>query len=491
MGKKYSFQPCGLGGRRTMARLLLLESGEAAAAFAGQIGEILASAVSPVLELRRERLSSTDPLGLRSEVSRIVAAFSPAVVLLVQKVVTQSAGLLRLLRAEPPALPIIVVGEARAADEVLEVLRLGATDYLTPPLSSVDLLPRVWRSLPPDRDVRPSAALLETLRAAGLVGRSPGLLSEVAKIPAVSSCDASVLISGETGTGKELVARAIHKLGPRASFAFIPVNCGAIPVELVENELFGHAKGAFTSADSSFGGLIQEADGGTLFLDEIDALPLLAQVKLLRFLQDHEYRALGSRETRHADVRVITATSIDFEHAVEKGVLRKDLYYRLNIIPLSLPPLRERREDIAPLASHFVSKYAAGLRKPATSISPEAAQKLVLHDWPGNVRELEHVIERAVALCGGPILQAHDVVLSAHDDSAPDASFRQAKAKAVEAFERTYLQGLLLAHQGNITRAALAARKNRRAFFELLRKHRIDASHFRGPEAVSTRTIPS
>jgi two-component system, NtrC family, response regulator GlrR len=473
-----------------MARLLLLECGEAAGVLAAQLREILATPLQPAVELRREALPSIDAANVCAEASRIVSAFCPAAVLLVQKLVRHSAELLRALRSGPPALPIIVVGEAREPDEVLEVLRLGATDYLTPPLTSVDVLPRVWRSLPfEDQAPPPPSALLESMRRVGLVGRSPGFLSEIAKVPLVSSCDASVLISGETGTGKELLARAIHALGPRAAAPFIPVNCGAIPVDLVENELFGHERGAFTSADRASAGLVQEADGGTLFLDEIDALPLLAQVKLLRFLQDREYRPLGSRATRHADVRVITATNIDFERAVERGVLRRDLYYRLNIIPLSLPPLRERREDVTILARHFVERFAASLRKPVSGLSPEATQKLVLHDWPGNVRELEHVVERAVALSTGPVIQGRDVVLPSRD-GAPDESFRQAKARAVQAFERTYLQGLLLAHQGNITRAATAAHKNRRAFFELLRKHRIDATLFRAEGHSAIPPLP-
>jgi DNA-binding NtrC family response regulator len=473
-----------------------LECGDAAKPLAFQLGEMLSAALHPAIDLRREALHSANAPALHAELGRIVSAVCPAVILLVQKLVRHTADQLRALRSTPPALPVIVVGEARGPDDVLEVLRLGASDFVTPPLTEIEVLPRVLRSLP--RELTPATVpveLLETLEKASLVGLSPAFLSEVAKIPIVSRCDASVLISGETGTGKELFARAIHRLSPRAHRPFIPVNCGAIPVELVENELFGHEKGAFTSADAASVGLIEEADGGTLFLDEVDTLPLLAQVKLLRFLQDHEYRPLGSRGTRHADVRVITATNVDFERAVERGVLRRDLYYRLHIIPVALPPLRERSDDIVRLADSFLERYAAAFQKRVTGLSPEATQKLTLHTWPGNVRELEHVIERAVALSEGPLIQGRDVVLSARDE-AQDESFQQAKAKAVERFERTYLQGLLLAHRGNITRAAHAARKNRRAFFELLRKHRIDAGVFRGayaggPAPATPRTFSS
>ena len=312
-----------------------------------------------------------------------------------------------------------------------------------------------------------------------LLGESPAFLAEIRKIPLLAQCDVNVLISGETGTGKELCARAIHYLSPRAGRPFIAVNCGAIPVELVENELFGHERGAFTDASTAQGGLIHEAEGGTLFLDEIACLPLLAQVKLLRFLQDKEYRRLGSTKTQQGDVRVVAAMNIDLEEAVREGKLRQDLYYRLNIIPLVLPPLRERREDIPLLARYFLAKYAAKLNKYVTDCSPDVMQLLVLYEWPGNVRELEHTIERAVVLSEQAVIHKADIILPRVAAAAHQDSFQEAKAKVIARFERTYIQGLLLAHQGNITKAARAAQKNRRAFWQLMRKHLIDAHSFK------------
>ena len=312
-----------------------------------------------------------------------------------------------------------------------------------------------------------------------LLGESPAFLAEIRKIPLLAQCDVNVLISGETGTGKELCARAIHYLSPRAGRPFIAVNCGAIPVELVENELFGHERGAFTDASTAQGGLIHEAEGGTLFLDEIACLPLLAQVKLLRFLQDKEYRRLGSTKTQQGDVRVVAAMNIDLEEAVREGKLRQDLYYRLNIIPLVLPPLRERREDIPLLARYFLAKYAARLNKDVTDCSPDVMQLLVLYEWPGNVRELEHTIERAVVLSEQAVIHKADIILPRVAASAHQDSFQEAKAKVIAQFERTYIQGLLLAHQGNITKAARAAQKNRRAFWQLMRKHLLDAHSFK------------
>ncbi|HKG14998.1 MAG TPA: sigma-54 dependent transcriptional regulator, partial [Pyrinomonadaceae bacterium] len=253
-------------------------------------------------------------------------------------------------------------------------------------------------------------------------------------------------------------------------------NCGAIPAELVENELFGHERGAFTGAKSTQVGLIQEADGGTLFLDEVDCLPLLSQVKLLRFLQEKEYRPLGSTKTCRADVRVIAAMNADPEGAIRAGNLRRDLYYRLNVIPLALPPLRERRGDIPLLARHFLAKYAAEFDKQLADFSPEALQLLVSHDWPGNVRELEHVVVRSIVLTSGDVIGGEDVALSPRAAAASDESFRGAKNRVVAEFEKSYVERALLLSHGNISKAARAAQKSRRAFWELIRKHHIDVN---------------
>ncbi len=305
-------------------------------------------------------------------------------------------------------------------------------------------------------------ALKEKLGLRQLIGESPAFLAEIRKIPVMARCDVSVLISGETGTGKEVCARAIHYLGPRAHNPFVPVNCGATPAELVENELFGHERGAFTDASTSQCGLIHEAEGGTLFLDEVDSLPALAQVKLLRFLQEKEYRRLGSTKTYQANVRIIVATNSDLEETVRTGKLRRDLYYRLNVLLLPLPPLRERREDIPLLARHFLAKYAAKFSKQVMDFSADAMPALMLYDWPGNVRELEHIVERAVVLSEQAVIHKADIVLPHIETPACQDSFQEAKAKVVAQFEKTYIQDLLRAHQGNITKAAQAAQKNRR-----------------------------
>jgi DNA-binding NtrC family response regulator len=382
---------------------------------------------------------------------------------------------LKLLRERNANLPVIVVIEDCKPDEAISLLKRGATDFITPPIKSIDVIPRIWRLIQQNSNENPVMQILkEKMGLKQIVGESRIFMDEMNKIPLMARCDSTVLISGESGTGKELVTRAIHYLSSRARKPFLPVNCGAIPSELVENELFGHVRGAFTGAFASRPGLIHDADGGTLFLDEIDCLPLNAQVKFLRFLQDRVYRPLGSTKMQKADVRVVAASNLNLEEAVRGGTFRRDLFYRLNIIPVTLPSLRERKEDIPLLARYFLGRYSYELNKVIDSFAPEALQKLLIYEWPGNVRELENIIERVVVFASGPVIQESDIELPDRNVSSFMESFQQAKSKVIVDFEKNYLQNLLLAHKGNITRAAKAAKKNRRAFWELMRKHNID-----------------
>jgi len=451
----------------------------------GTLRGILESTSNAEISLQQETILDGNPLSNRSNsLPEVVSRVRPAVIFLVSSwnFLKQAKSLFPSLRRERPESPVVVVSDADAPDEMIDMIKLGAADFITPPLKPIQILPRLWKLL---EQTCWGETLSQRLRerfngSKQLIGESPAFLSAVRKLPLVAQCDATILISGETGTGKEVCARTIHQLSPRADRPFLAVNCGAIPVELVENELFGHERGAYTNAASSQIGQIQAAEGGTLFLDEIDSLPLLAQVKLLRFLQEREYKPLGSAKARRADVRVITATNVNVERAVQEGKLRQDLYYRLNILPIVLPPLRERQEDIPLLAANFLTKYAFEFKKPVNGFFPNALQKLTLHDWPGNVRELEHVVARAVALTEHSILRDTDIVFTnGCEPSSSPSSFQEIKAKMVEQFERTYLQSLLIAYQGNITKAAEAAQKNRRAFFQLLRKYGINASNFR------------
>jgi DNA-binding NtrC family response regulator len=273
-----------------------------------------------------------------------------------------------------------------------------------------------------------------------------------------------------------MYARAIHQVGPRADHPFVPVNCGAIPSELVENELFGHDAGAFTGAVTTVRGLIHDAEGGTLFLDEVDSLPLQAQVKFLRFLQDQEYRPLGARKTQQANIRVIAASNADLDGVVRSGRFRADLYYRLNILPLKLPALRERGEDIPILARRFVAEYASGASTPVKGLSRGALEKLLAYDWPGNIRELRNVMERALVLSEQPMITGEDIWLPGPASPAEEISFKAFKAHMVAQFESAYVRRLLAANDGNISKAARAAKKDRRAFWQLMRKHKIAAA---------------
>jgi len=319
------------------------------------------------------------------------------------------------------------------------------------------------------------AQLRATLGLEHIVGESPAFVAMIQHIPRMAKYDVSLLILGETGTGKEVFARAIHYRSPRAGKPFIPVNCGAIPVDLLENEFFGHESGAFTSANSFRRGVIKEADGGTLFLDEVDSLPPLAQVKLLRFLQDGQFRPLGAASICSSDVRLIAASNANLTDALEAGRFRRDLYYRLNVLSLNLPPLREREGDIILLAQHFLIKYRSKYRTPAREFSPEALRKLLYHSWPGNVRELENVIQRTVVLADQAIvLEANHVCVEGTGEAElKDQTFQGLKAKVIREFEQSYVRRLLLIYEGNITKAAQGAGKDRRSFWELMRKHNI------------------
>lgn len=313
-----------------------------------------------------------------------------------------------------------------------------------------------------------------------MLGKSAGFMKMSQQIDIFTRCSAPVLIEGETGTGKEMVARAIHYKSPRAARPFIPVNCGALPDSLVENELFGHAKGAYTDAKSEQAGLVAQANSGTLFLDEIEALSPKAQVTLLRFLQEQTYRPLGSGRTLHADVRVIAASNECTPRLVESGRLRQDLFFRLNILHITLPPLRERSDDIPLLAQHFLNRYCLQYRLTPKSMRADLIDYLCAQGWPGNIRELENAMHRIV------LLVKSDEISLAETGFAPegvpvrreDLCFNQAKSRVIDTFEKEYLQRLMRDVQGNVTLAAKRARKERRALGKLLKKHNIHRIDF-------------
>jgi two-component system response regulator GlrR len=390
----------------------------------------------------------------------------------------RSCDTLRRWSSEANGGAVVVVAQDDPAS-IAACLNAGATDFIVAPVRPQELVARVKRASGIDPRghtlTLPAAALP---RIHGLIGRTPAFTKQLARLPMMAGCDAGVLIVGETGTGKEMFAQAIHYLSARASRPWVAVNCASIPPDLLENELFGHARGAYTHAHALRQGLVREAEGGTLFLDEIDCVPYGAQAKLLRFLQEKEFRPIGSNVVHHADVRIIAASNNDLVGLVAKGTFRQDLYFRLNVLPLVLPPLRERRDDVPELAAHFVQRFAKDLRRPVEGLTADALRRLQRHGWPGNVRELAHVVERAVLMCSGSRIDAGDLDLDGANDPA-DESFRAAKSRVIDEFERNYIERMLATHGGNVTHAAHAAKKNRRAFFELIRKHKIAAERFR------------
>jgi two-component system, NtrC family, response regulator GlrR len=378
------------------------------------------------------------------------------------------------LKSACPRCPLIVVLPESLAPQALQLLEAGASDFILPPIRPLDLLPRVLHLLRPrESEDDLIAHLKQAAGARQIVGQSPILMAQLRKLPLFAGCDATVLITGETGTGKELCARAVHYCSRRHDKPFLAVDCGAIPADLIENELFGHERGAYTTALTAQPGLLQESAGGSLFLDEIHSLPLPMQSKLLRFLQEKEYRPLGSPKPRHVDVRVIAASNISLEDAVRAGRFRQDLYYRLNVLSLQMPPLRDRREDIPILARHFLEKYAAEFSRPARDITEEAVQKLFNYPWPGNARELENIVERAVLVCDAPLIETRDVELPASESDHAGLSYQTRKDTMVTKWELDELKRMLTTNRGNVSAVAKVEGKDPSAIRALLRKHQL------------------
>jgi DNA-binding NtrC family response regulator len=385
---------------------------------------------------------------------------------------------IRELRHRHPGVPVLTVSPAATAEPLPE----GIDDFMVEPFPPGELRLRLARLSGEDRE-KPATVDDETFRRIRaryhldvVIGESAALCDAISKVPRLGASEATVLITGETGTGKELFARAVHYASGRSAGPFVPVNCGALPDTLFENELFGHEKGAYTDASSAGFGLISLAEGGSLFLDEVDSLSPGSQGKLLRVLQDREYRPLGAKRAIRASVRIIAATNSPLSARVAAREFRADLYYRLNVLALKLPTLIERRGDIPILARHFVTRYAKEARQKPPRLSPEALRRLSEYAWPGNIRELESTIQRALVLSDGMVLDADQIDLPDSWVPAPAGSRADSPLgieDAVHRFERQYLTELLSDMDGNVTRAARIAGKDRRTFQRILRRHGI------------------
>ena len=388
--------------------------------------------------------------------------------------------LLEEIRRDNPALPVIMLTAHGSIPDAIDATHIGVFGFITKPFDSKDLLKQIEKAVglsagaQTKDDVTHQAVNNEWCER--IVTRSPLMNDLLHQAWLVAQSDASIFIRGASGTGKELLAQAIHNASPRKDKKFVTINCAAIPEQLLESELFGYTKGAFTGAVRNHGGLIQEADGGTLFLDEIGDMPIGLQAKLLRVLQERAVRSLGSTRDVPVDIRVVSATHRDINLEVKDGRFREDLYYRLNVVSLDIPPLSERREDIPLIANTFLAEFAEKYEKEAKSFSPSALELLMAAPLPGNVRQLRNIVEQAFALCTTQVIPATLMQTSLReDDSVEMPSLKDAKAR----FEKEYILKLLKMTGGNVSQAARLAKRNRTEFYKLLHRHHLDPSSFK------------
>jgi DNA-binding NtrC family response regulator len=398
---------------------------------------------------------------------------------------------LRAVKQRSPHPEVVVMTAFASIQSAVEAIKLGAYDYLQKPFDPDAAALVVGRALEL-KQLRDQAAHLRreiegVFGFHSLVGKSPRMREAYTLLEQASGLDITVLVCGETGTGKELAARAVHYQSARRERRFVPVNCGALPSELVESELFRHARGAFTGATGAKAGLFEEAQGGTLFLDEIVELPLAVQVKLIRALQEKEIRRVGENAPIKVDVRVIAATHRDLKAEVQAGRFREDLFYRLNIFPVRMPALRERREDIPLLAAHFVDKHAKAYRREVEGFEPEALRALTGYPWPGNVRELENAVERGVAVATGKLVTAKDLPADVREgqqgilpaQTLTGMPYRDALDLVRDRFSREYLSALLKETGGNVTRASERAGVERESLHRLLKRFSVRSEDFK------------
>ncbi|MDT8450536.1 MAG: sigma 54-interacting transcriptional regulator [Wenzhouxiangellaceae bacterium] len=380
--------------------------------------------------------------------------------------------LFRHLRDEMPTLPVVIMTAHGTIPDAVDATREGAFAFLTKPFDSGELV-RTVEEAAASSGVRGDQAP----GPAGIVTQSPMMKKLLAEVELIAQSEASVLIIGESGTGKELLARAIHASSPRADGQFVALNCNAVPADLLEAELFGHTRGAFTGAEQAREGLFAHARGGTLFLDEIGDMPMPFQGKLLRAVQERSMRPVGSNSEIDIDVRLVSATHRNLDDALARGEFREDLYYRLNVVTLELPPLRDRPEDIPLLADHFLGELTQNL--PASrrigGFSRDAIRALVEYRWPGNIRQLRNVVEQAVAFCRKGPIPADLVLRALRDEATPIPSLVDARS----AFERDYLARVLRMASGNVSEAARLAQRNRTEFYRLLKRHHLDPGEFK------------
>ena len=378
-----------------------------------------------------------------------------------------------------PEMPIIILTSYGTIETAVEAMKKGAYSYVTKPFNYKELLQQIKKglessSLSKDTDQQ-DITVKEIQGFENIVGASEKMKKMLEQVVLAAKTDSNVHIYGESGTGKELIARCLHETSPRKENPFVAINCAAIPETLLESELFGYEKGAFTGAKQSKKGIFAQADTGTLFLDEISEMPLTMQVKLLRVLEETVFYPLGGEKTIQVDVRIVVASNKDLKKEVENGTFREDLFYRVHVINIKLPPLRERKEDIPLLAGHFLQKYTKKMNKTIKDFSPSALQKMMLHHWPGNVRELENTVEYAVVMAVQEVI-TEDLILSSEEEV--NEGLKCLKS-AKEDFEKDYLVQLIGLTKGNVSQAAKLAGKYRADLYELLKKYDLKPIDYR------------
>lgn len=378
-----------------------------------------------------------------------------------------------------PDLPIIIFTAYGSIESAVEAMKKGAYSYITKPFDHQKLLLEVEKALENHRllsKIKMLTGLLnEKYSIENIVARSKKMQDVLRQVALVAKTDSTIYLYGESGTGKELIAKTLHLASDRKEKSFVAINCAAIPETLLESELFGYEKGAFTGAVQSRTGLFVQADGGTLFLDEIASMSPALQAKMLRVLQEQQFYSVGGKTPFKVDVRVIVATNKDLKKAVEEGLFREDLFYRICVIPINLPPLRERKEDVLPLVEQFIAQFSRKMKKEVKGITSPGMQKLMLHDWPGNIRELENTIEFAVAMTQQDVI-TEDLILPSNSTSQePLKSLTRAKAE----FEKGYVIHLLQVTKGNISRAAELAGRFRADFYNIVKKHKVNPADFK------------
>jgi len=438
-----------------------------------------------LLELARMRLESASyevstALTEEQAVEAVKAEPVDLSIVDLQLVRQDGISLMQELHAINPEMPVIILTAYGTIESAVEAMKKGAYSYLTKPFESRELLFQLEKALENRRlnsEIKRLRGLLEERYGFNnIVAKSEKMRKVLELVSRSAKTDSTIYLHGESGTGKELIAKAVHLSSDRSDQVFVAINCAALPEPLLESELFGHEKGAFTGAIRKTPGLLTQANEGTFFLDEIGDMSLSIQAKLLRVLEEKKFYPVGAEKPVAVDIRLIVATNKDLDAEVKKGAFREDLFYRIHVIPIFLPPLRDRGEDIPPLVEHFIEKFNERTKKEIKGLAPQAMQRLMLYDWPGNVRELEHVIEYAVAMTQTDVI-TEDLILLRTKSSAeePWRPLKQAKG----AFEKNYLIRLLELSGGNVSQAARLAGKYRADFYDLMRKHGLSVDDFK------------